>query len=778
MAAVAMLTVQAVTHAKVQLWEGGPYWATTNIGADKPEDCGLYFWWGDTEGHRPSSDGTTFGFDFNVYTSPTWSKNIATLQSEGWIVSKDGTYVLTQTHDAAHVKWGGGWRIPTHQELEDLCYNKCDWTSTTLNGVNGFIVRGRGSYASNSIFLPRAGYGNGTSLSVAGSGGYYWSSEPHSVDSGYSWGLYFRPSYSWCHDMEYFAWRFRGFSIRPVQGFGEVTDCVIHFNANGGVFKDKEGSAVTQFDQHFTYGESKPLFTDELTPMRMDGNGNIFLGWSKGTPSISSSDQLIASGREWTWDDDETEVTFYAVWTTTVTVWFYNERGDKSLSPSSLVDHLWWSVDDGSAGGRKTLGCGESIEVCPGLRTVKLHLDNSYYWIAGRFEFENEAPFIDMVNDTFELNIGNDFSDPLSWSTPRPSTRDIYVKAVPPYDMEKMACVRFICSNEIRESLRDLIKAEDVPFYPSKLRITIGRADYNESGSLVPMKAYSLTGLEAYKTYYLPKGYYYVKYEDVTYEADMSVGEPYWGVVQESNFGRQLFELSDEDDEEVKEITIRFDVFGGHDAVRVVFDPQGGECARPDMWFLYNSSPYSNSGWISIDKKTEESLPTPKKGEDFKFLAWFTERSGGLEFKSGATISLDKVHWVLPFEHTFYAYARWTNIADYWMYLYPNLVTASGGDIVTAAKMTAANGCRTVGECYALGIDPEDPDDDFKVTHFEMKDGKPVITLNHTEDGSGNSFMPRVKTLGKADLSDAEWREVPEEGDDTMRFFKVEVEMP
>ena len=33
---------------KVQLWEGGPYWATTNIGAEKPEDPGYYFWWGDT----------------------------------------------------------------------------------------------------------------------------------------------------------------------------------------------------------------------------------------------------------------------------------------------------------------------------------------------------------------------------------------------------------------------------------------------------------------------------------------------------------------------------------------------------------------------------------------------------------------------------------------------------------------------------------------------------------------------------------------------------------
>ena len=39
-------------HEKVQLGEGGPYWATTNIGAEKPEDCGYYFWWGDTVGYK------------------------------------------------------------------------------------------------------------------------------------------------------------------------------------------------------------------------------------------------------------------------------------------------------------------------------------------------------------------------------------------------------------------------------------------------------------------------------------------------------------------------------------------------------------------------------------------------------------------------------------------------------------------------------------------------------------------------------------------------------
>ena len=124
--------------------------------------------------------------------------------------------------------------------------------------------------------------------------------------------------------------------------------------------------------------------------------------------------------------------------------------------------------------------------------------------------------------------------------------------------------------------------------------------------------------------------------------------------------------------------------------------------------------------------------------------------------------------------------ATWTAMTTDYLNQYPPIAVASCGDIATAAAMTAANGTRTVGECYACGINPNDPNDDLKITHFEIgKDGKPVITLNHTEDGSGNSFMPRVKTLGKATLSDAEeWREVPEEGDPTMRFFKVDVEMP
>jgi uncharacterized repeat protein (TIGR02543 family) len=120
-----------------------------------------------------------------------------------------------------------------------------------------------------------------------------------------------------------------------------------------------------------------------------------------------------------------------------------------------------------------------------------------------------------------------------------------------------------------------------------------------------------------------------------------------------------------------------------------------------------------------------------------------------------------------------------TNRIWTWLSSFPSLFEASAREgTENVSALPAANGCRTVGECYALGINPEDPNDDLKISHFEIKDGKPVITLNHTEDGSGNSFLPRVKTLGKSNLSDTEWREVPEDGDPTMRFFKVSVELP
>ena len=205
-----------IDRAMVQLWDRGPYWATTNIGAEKPEDYGYYFWWGDTVGYKRennswvASDGSNSNFSFDWDTCPTMDKSISTLQSEGWITAEG---VLAPEHDAAQKHWGGAWRMPTKQELDDL-NSKCDWVWTTTNGVNGYVVRGRGDYASRNIFLPCAGCGYGTSLRDAGSDGDYWSSVPYSDDYYHAWNLYFNSS---DHRTDYY-YRDHGQSVRPLQG--------------------------------------------------------------------------------------------------------------------------------------------------------------------------------------------------------------------------------------------------------------------------------------------------------------------------------------------------------------------------------------------------------------------------------------------------------------------------------------------------------------------------------------------------------------------------------
>ena len=211
----------SVDYDKVQLWKGGPYWATANIGAKKPEDYGYYFWWGDTVGYRRSSgrwlatDGSPSDFSFEPDNTPTYNKSIATLKSRGWITAAE---VLVPEHDAAHKHWGGSWRMPTKQEISDLV-SKCDWSYTTVNNVRGCRVSGKGDYSSNSIFLPCAGYGNWDSHDLAGQYGYYWASVPYSDSNNASY-LYIKDYYTSDHGASNYN-RYLGQSVRPVQGFTE-----------------------------------------------------------------------------------------------------------------------------------------------------------------------------------------------------------------------------------------------------------------------------------------------------------------------------------------------------------------------------------------------------------------------------------------------------------------------------------------------------------------------------------------------------------------------------
>lgn len=205
----------------VQLWENGPYWAECNVGASQPEESGYYFWWGDTVGYKRNSENTGWvsvkddsSFSFSSGNCPTYGKNNSQLQSDGYI---DSTGNLVAAHDTATAHLGAPWRMPTDAEFSALI-NNCDTEWTSRNGVSGRLVKGRGAYASKSIFLPAAGDGGASNLGGLGSSGLYWSSTPNSDDSDFAWRLYFRSGYFYRSDSS----RSLGRSVRPVRGFADA----------------------------------------------------------------------------------------------------------------------------------------------------------------------------------------------------------------------------------------------------------------------------------------------------------------------------------------------------------------------------------------------------------------------------------------------------------------------------------------------------------------------------------------------------------------------------
>lgn len=161
-----LTTKESVTL--VQLYENGPKWANMNIGATSVTDAGLYFWWGDTEGHAKDEE-PKFNFSSDNTAIGSYSNKVDYV-SDGKLVAEK---------DAATQLWGATYRMPTSADFEDLA-NYCDWSwQENYNGVegaNGYLVTGRGNYSDNYIFIPAAGCRDGNELKFDGMFGYYWSS--------------------------------------------------------------------------------------------------------------------------------------------------------------------------------------------------------------------------------------------------------------------------------------------------------------------------------------------------------------------------------------------------------------------------------------------------------------------------------------------------------------------------------------------------------------------------------------------------------------------------
>ena len=160
----------------------GMKWATYNIGATKLDEEGERYAWGETEAGGSYSWGPY-----------KWGNGQSKLEKQSMTKynSTDGKSVLDLDDDAAYANWGGSWRMPTVDEMNELIEN-CTFQGITYNGCWGLKVRGPNG---NCMFLPSAGY-SGSTPGMAQLRGYtcYWTSTLSSDKySAYRFDLYMNP---------------------------------------------------------------------------------------------------------------------------------------------------------------------------------------------------------------------------------------------------------------------------------------------------------------------------------------------------------------------------------------------------------------------------------------------------------------------------------------------------------------------------------------------------------------------------------------------------------
>ena len=197
-----------VVESKVKAVDMGlsVMWGDVNLGAEKPEDFGNYYAWGEVE---PKGD---YSWETYKWAEGSHLKITKYCEDRFWAGKglPDKKIVLDPEDDAAHVKLGIKWRIPTIEEWEELMTN-CTWFWT--QNYNGTRTRGRIVTAANgnSIFLPACGQRLHTFY--YSDDGYYWSSSRDKDEPAQAWFVTFNMGVAHARISYY---RNFGYSIRPV----------------------------------------------------------------------------------------------------------------------------------------------------------------------------------------------------------------------------------------------------------------------------------------------------------------------------------------------------------------------------------------------------------------------------------------------------------------------------------------------------------------------------------------------------------------------------------
>ena len=212
------------TPEKVDLGlPSGTLWASFNLGASKPEEYGDYYAWGETKTKSVFSWST-----YKWYKSEggNWGLTKYCADSEyGFDGFKDDKWILDPEDDAAYVKLGEAWRMPTAGDWDELA-RLCTLEWVSLGGVDCAKLTGPNG---NSIILPPGGgAAEASDFTEVGEIGVFWSSSAVNFDDEGAWGFGFYkdmdeddtdfPYPGRCLLTTPYGERKSGVTIRPVYG--------------------------------------------------------------------------------------------------------------------------------------------------------------------------------------------------------------------------------------------------------------------------------------------------------------------------------------------------------------------------------------------------------------------------------------------------------------------------------------------------------------------------------------------------------------------------------
>lgn len=182
-------------------------WGSCNVDASRPWELGGFYAWGEIE-TKEEYDWSTY--KWCIAKNGYWTKNTKYFSTE-----EDGVSVLDPSDDVANVKLGGGWRMPTAAEFDELT-NGCNIEWVKERGVYGYRYTSKAN--GNSVFLPATATIVDYVQNKTSYWGGYWSSTPseYSISSTKAYIYSFGDRSKGRTSLDD---RFYGQPIRPVRSY-------------------------------------------------------------------------------------------------------------------------------------------------------------------------------------------------------------------------------------------------------------------------------------------------------------------------------------------------------------------------------------------------------------------------------------------------------------------------------------------------------------------------------------------------------------------------------